>query len=185
MDVKRDIPSEYGDNKIVLMVRDPWTLFTYWEIRPDVERAARESFEREGLSVSRSVLRVYDVTGKAPRPVSFFDVDLCYGAVNWYLNNMSPGREWMIDIGLISSSGEFITLARSNVVKTPADRMSETSDDKWVCPEELYYKMFAAAGGYDTNMSSLEMREMIERHLKSWRSSGGGVTSGMFSSGAL
>ena len=27
-----ELPSAYGDNKIVLMVRDPWWLYAYWEI---------------------------------------------------------------------------------------------------------------------------------------------------------
>ncbi|MBI5307473.1 MAG: DUF4912 domain-containing protein [Planctomycetes bacterium] len=31
-----ELPDGYGDNRIVLMVRDPLWLFTYWEIRKDV-----------------------------------------------------------------------------------------------------------------------------------------------------
>nr|HPN73427.1 hypothetical protein [Candidatus Omnitrophota bacterium] len=52
---------------------------------------------------------------------------------------------------------------------------------EWMCPEELYYKMFAVSGGAEVGRSSLELREVMERYLKKWLSSGG-VTSGMFSS---
>ena len=31
-------PPGYGDNKIVILVRDPWWIFTYWEIRQDKEQ---------------------------------------------------------------------------------------------------------------------------------------------------
>lgn len=178
-----DIPQHYGDNKIVLMTRDPWTIFSYWEINKDIEERVKAGAEEKGLEVQKSVLRVYRVSGGSSDPdleiVNEFE--LRGWVSSWYIHVGEPGNEWIADIGLLCSNGEFLLLARSNRVRTPSNAMSEICDGEWMCPEELYYKMFAASGGHDVGESSMELREYMERHLKKWLSSGG-VTSGMFSS---
>src|SRR3989338_7824259 len=35
---KRDLPENYWDNQIYLMVRDPYWMYTYWEIQDDHQR---------------------------------------------------------------------------------------------------------------------------------------------------
>lgn len=168
----KELPHGYGDHKVVLMVRDPWTIYAYWEIRSSIEAALRETIERKGLAAVKTVLRVYDVTYGEEAPNVLSDIDLNEHAISWYINHIDPGRSWMVDIGILCSNDEFLTLVRSNVVKTPANKMSEICSDEWMCPEDLYYKMFAAAGGYDIGQSSMELKELVERHLREWRSSG-------------
>ncbi len=180
------IPHSYGDNKVVLMCRDPWTLFSYWEIRKDVEDSVMGEIHRAGLAYEKSILRVYDLTGLEPgvMPEASFDFELRNFATSWYIHAPEAGRVWMVDIGIMTTSGKFFLLSRSNVVTAPRDGMSEVHDEEWLCSEEQFYKMFAAAGGYDTGKSSLEIREMVEQHLRKWRFSGG-ISSGMISSGSL
>ena len=39
----QELPSQYGVDKMVLMVRDPWWLYTYWELKSStVERLKSE-----------------------------------------------------------------------------------------------------------------------------------------------
>ncbi len=180
------IPSGYGDNKIVLMVRDPWTLYAYWEIRKDVEDRVREDMRKKGLAASASILRVYDATEGDPdaNPRIVSDFELKDWANNWYVHVGDAGRRWMVDIGILCASGEFFRLARSNIVEAPSCGMSDVIDEEWMCQDDLYYRMFAIAGGYGMGTSSLEMKGILQRHLKSWLSSGG-VTSGMFDSASL
>lgn len=181
-----DVPHQYGDNKIVLMVRDPWTVFSYWEIRQDVEDGVKAQIKEKGLIPIKSVLRLYQVSEDAGdeglKVVNEFE--LRGWAASWYIHVDEPGREWIVDIGIVAGNGEFFRLARSNKVRTPANYMSETVEGEWMCPEELYYKMFAVSGGGDVGNSSLEVREFMEKYLKKWLSSGG-VSSGMFSSSDL
>src|SRR3989338_8221119 len=113
-------PPGYGDNRIVLLVRDPWWIFAYWEIRRDKEKDVLRKIESAGDSAGKSILRVYDVTdinfnGKNAR--SFFDIELKGLANNWYINVGTPDRSWVVDIGIMSQNGSFYTLARSNAVK--------------------------------------------------------------------
>lgn len=181
-----DIPQHYGDNKIVLMVRDPWTVFSYWEIRHDVEDGIKALIREKGLTPTKSVIRVYRASGSAqePRLNPVNEFELRGWATSWYIHVDEPGQEWIVEIGIVADNGDFFTLARSNRVRTPANYMSETTDGEWMCPEELYYKMFAVSGGGETGSSSMEVREFMEKYLKKWLSSGG-VSSGMFTSSDL
>jgi uncharacterized protein len=178
-----EIPQYYGDNKVVLMVRDPWTVYSYWEIKKEVEENVRAAIKSKGLEASKSVLRMYRASGPESDPVLDManEFELRGWATSWYIHVDETGNEWVAEVGIVCSSGEFFCLARSNRVRTPANVMSEVCDGEWMCPEELYYKMFAASGGHDVGQSSMELKEYMERHLKKWLSSGG-VTSGMFSS---
>ena len=174
-------PPGYGDNKIVLLVRDPWWLFSYWEIRKDREDEISGKIEKAGESPVKSILRVYDVTGvnfNGRNARSFFDIDLKGLASNWYINVNSPDSSWVVDIGIVTNKGNFYLLARSNVVRTPRFGMSDKLDAEWMAPEDEFWKMFGLSGGMGVGKGSLEVREMFKRRLEEQ------VTSGGISSGA-
>jgi len=177
------IPHEYGDHVIRLMVRDPWTIYSYWEIKKDVEDSVRKEIAERGLAADKSILRVYAVPeGGTVQDVSpAFDLEVKEWVSSWYIHAGEPGKEWMVEIGILCTNGEFFCLSRSNAVRTPASGMSDICDEEWMCPEELYYKMFEASGGKGFGESSLEVREMMERRLREWLSSGA-ISSGMFGS---
>lgn len=169
-------PPGYGDNRIVLLVRDPWWVFAYWEIRHDKEEDAARKMRSGGDDIEKSILRVYDVTD-----VNFdgrnahrsFDIDLKGLANNWYINVDNPGRSWLVDIGILSKKGNFYLLARSNVVKTPRFGMSDQLDAEWMTSEDEYWRMFGLSGGFGVGKGSLEMREMVKKRLEEQVSSGG------------
>ena len=150
-------PPGYGDNRIVILARDPWWIFAYWEIRRD--------------DLSRYILRVYDVTDKKFTPASagansHFDIELNCPATNWYINVGSPDRSWAVDIGISDKDGKFRTLARSNIVRTPRYGMSDELDAEWMVPEDEYWKMFGLSGGFGAGKGSLEVREMFSKRLE-------------------
>jgi hypothetical protein len=154
-----NIPEVYGDNKIVLMVRDPWTIYSYWEINDEVERNVKNEISKRGLKALKSILRVYSVENK--------DFELRDWANTWYVHVDETGKSWLCDIGILCTNKEFFCLARSNVVKTPAGRMSEKIGNDWIFKE-----LYEISGGENIGRSSLELREILEKHLRSWMSSG-------------
>lgn len=176
-------PAGYQDNKIVVLVRDPWWIFAYWEIRKDKEDDVAGKIGSDGDAPSKSVLRVYDVTNinfNGKNANSFFDIELKGLASNWYINVGSPDRAWVVDIGVISKKGNFYLLARSNVVRTPRFGMSDTLDAEWMTPEEEYWKMFALSGGFGVGTGSLEVRQMLQKQFEESISSGGLSSSALF-----
>ncbi|MDP2928951.1 MAG: DUF4912 domain-containing protein [Candidatus Omnitrophota bacterium] len=174
-------PSGYGDHKIVILVRDPWWIFAYWEIRREKEEEIINKIKSDGDDPTKTILRVYDVTDvsfNGKNAHSHFDIELRGLPGNWYINVGSPDRSWIVDIGIVTKNGGFYLLARSNIVKTPRYGMSEKLDAEWMMPEEDYWKMFGLSGGFGVGKGSLEVREMVKKSLEEQ------VTSAQVSSGA-
>ena len=161
-------PYGYGDNKIVIMVRDPWWLFGYWEIGYQKEEEARNKIYSKGLSPAKSILRVYDITDiefNGANAHDSFDIELAGLANNWYINVGKPNRSWIVEIGVLASNNEFFVLARSNCVRTPRFGMSETIDEEWMCLDDDYWKMFALSGGFGLGKASMALKEMFKKRL--------------------
>ncbi|MBI4335764.1 MAG: DUF4912 domain-containing protein [Candidatus Omnitrophica bacterium] len=169
-------PEGYGDNKIVIMVRDPWWLYSYWEITRHREDEVRQEIRRNGLAPVKSILRVYDVTDiefNGGNAHSHFDIELTGLASNWYINIGTPNKSWIVEIGILASGSRFFLLARSNCVRTPRFGMSEVIDEEWMCAEEDYWRMFGLSGGFGIGKASLALREMFKKRLLEQITSGG------------
>lgn len=133
-----EYPRSYGENTISLMVRDPYWLFVYWELAPDLRADLASRLGEDTLAKSRLVLRVYDVTDTDPdHPVSFHDIDVAPGARNWYINVMRVERDYCVDLGLITPDGSFIVIARSNRISLPPVGPSDIIDEEWVTLDAL------------------------------------------------
>lgn len=162
-------PPGYGDNKIVLLSRDPWWVFAYWEIRRDKEEEIIRTIQNAKDNVEKSILRVYDVTDvnfNGRNAHSSFDIDLKGLANNWYINVGNPDRSWLVDIGVLSRKRNFYLLARSNVVRTPRFGMSDLLDAEWMMPEDEYWRIFGLSGGFGVGKGSLEVRELFRKRLE-------------------
>ena len=135
------IPTRYGDDRIVLMVKDPWWLFAYWEIQPSTERATRSQLLPEEVAGLQTILRVCDVTGhpeSAKPPGATFDIALSGLARTWHIHANRPNRSFRVDIGILAKNGRFIILARSNTVTTPRAEPSEVIDPHWAITDEQF-----------------------------------------------
>ena len=174
-EVPFEFPSRYGDHKIVLMVRDPWWLYAYWEVDPREEEKIHRSLQAKGLSPMKSILRVYDVTDilfDGTNANRFFDIGLHSNAMNWYIEVGQPNRTFLIEIGIVATDGSFHPLCRSNAVTTPRFGMSEVIDEEWMVSEEDYWRMFGLSGGHGIGKSSLELKERLKKDLLEQISSG-------------
>ncbi len=142
------IPTGYGEDRIVLLVKDPWWIYAYWEVRPETERAVRHQLLPREIPGLQSILRVYDVTGiDFPTQPAHrtFDISLSGLATNWYIQTNAPDREFLVELGLLTGQGRFLRLVRSNRVRTPRFGPSEVIDEQWMTTDELYWKLFGAA----------------------------------------
>lgn len=156
------IPQWYGKTRIVLLVRDPNWLFTYWEVVPsDWQRAGLEAGDG-----SQRILRVYNTDG------NFFDQGLADDTHSWYLETGKPGHSFYVEIGLLAKDGRFISVARSNTVTAPPDNISPIVDEAWMTVEELY----RMAAGAPIGTSSVEIQKMVGQRLQ-WEMGSGAVTS--------
>lgn len=160
-----ELPEGYGDNRIVLMIRDPIWLFTYWEIRKDVFDKVRNALGTLAHS-AKMVLRVYDVTDiifNGTNAHKYFDSEVSGSARSWYINVGEPNRSLCVDIGFLAPNGTFRILARSNTVRTPRVSVSEVVDEKWMSIEELYEKTFVLTG------LGISGESVFERVHRNWQ----------------
>jgi len=111
------LPSEYGENGITLMVVNPSKLFAFWEVGEDTLQIFQGELK----------IRIYDITG-----IDFdsMDANNCIDiAVNDRIGDgyisVSPGKDYIADIGIVYSQGIFITVARSLKVSTPDEMIAE------------------------------------------------------------
>ncbi len=144
-----ELPGEYGETKIVCLVRDPEWVFIYWEISP--ERRAELGLIK-GQHSRNIAFRVYDVTGiefDGTNPISFFDVPINDTAVSWYLKIPEPARSYCFDLGVYSDEGDFITIARSNVVTTPRTDAAWQREEEWLdLSGAEFHEIYRMSGGY-------------------------------------
>lgn len=145
-----DLPGAYDKDIIVLQVRDPWWLYTYWEVVHGTwERLKAEL--KEIFFNARKVLRVYDVTNinfKGDNAHRYFDIEVGLDSINWYINTAGPGRSWCVDLGLRLPDNRFITIVRSNIVNTPFDGPSSITDEEWMIPEEMFARLYGLGFGF-------------------------------------
>lgn len=125
-----DLPGDYGRDVIVLLVRDPECLFTYWELAGGrFEQAVRELGAR--ARVSPWILRLYNHTAREET-----DLPVTREAGNWYIH-VRPESRYHVCIGLQMPDGSFYPLACSNEVVTPRKGISPVVDQDWLpTPEE-------------------------------------------------
>jgi hypothetical protein len=138
------LPTTGGPARAVLMVRDPWCLFAWWEAPPEAAARARESLGPE----ARSVLRVHDVTFIAfsgDNAWLSFDVELPPGADRWYVDVPRPAASYCVEVGLRAPDGRFVALARSNVARAPRPSPSPDTTVAWC---ELARPAASGAAGF-------------------------------------
>ena len=162
-------PSTFNKDRLVVMVRDPFWLHAYWEItRQSVERA--QAAMAYSWHSARPVLRLYEVTGvsgtgaTAERWVG--DIGIHGGVNNWYVDVQEPPKTFRLDIGYLSDDGKYHSLARSNMVTTPAAAESDALDQNWTPVAEQFDKIFAMSSGYSRDGASAELQEMLEERLR-------------------
>ena len=124
-----DLPSGYGDSRIVLLPRDPQWAYTYW----DIPNEHKEELRRQGGQ--QLALRIYDVTdinieSQSPHSIQEYPADEL--AREWYLPVPVSDRDYVIDIGYRAADGRWLVLARSARVHIPPVYPSDWIEDVFI-----------------------------------------------------
>lgn len=165
------LPDNYGETLIILLPRDPQWIFAYWEITDGTKEEIKQKYGPNVFQKAKPAIRVYDVTNIASfnghNANRSFDIFVTPEAKNWYIYVGMPKRSYCADLGLLVDEGVFITLARSNVVATPAGSISDIYDEQWMLVKEDFEKLMKASGIDKLGASSAEALRMITQRLES------------------
>jgi hypothetical protein len=167
--VPKDLPTGYGKDRIVVMVRDPYWLHSYWELTRHAIQRAEAALGQE-WHASKPILRLLDVTSQdttSSAESTVRDIHIHGGCNNWYIDVANPPRSYRVDIGYLAPSGRFYVLARSNVVTTPRAGVSDVIDENWAdIDAKKADRIYAMSGGFDPTASSLELKQLFEERLR-------------------
>jgi hypothetical protein len=120
-----DLPWAYEDDRLVLLVRDPKTLFAYWDFHPDTIRQAFEN-----VPAGRAFLRVLQLGGSEPKVLREIEIDLGFRA--YYLYDCEPNRDYRVELFARGVNHAEAMLGRpSNVATLPANRPSTWVEDRF------------------------------------------------------
>jgi hypothetical protein len=118
-DNKFNIPKGYDLDRIVLIARDPHTLYTYWEISQSRINALLLEFGHELFEKSTPAIKVTNISKNSSMFVMINEY-----ANNWYINVEDANCMYIVEIGRRVSDMFFIPLASSNYVLTPGNAFS-------------------------------------------------------------
>lgn len=127
-----ELPLEYGQDKLVLLVRDPNTLFAYWEVSATTRESFHSQYGPRAWLNSQPVLKVHQLDSPQGKKVIWStDIRMDDLTDNWYLQLNKPSSTFFADLGRLMPDGSFALLLRSNLVTTPSDRVSAVIDPLW------------------------------------------------------
>ena len=137
-----DLPSGYGDSRIVLLPRDPQWAYAYWDIPIEHKNELRHHGGQQ------LALRIYDVTEinldyQSPHSIQEYPIDEM--AREWYVPIPVSDRSYAIDIGYRCGDGRWLVLARSLSVGIPPVYPSDWIEDVFITvpwEEELIDRTF-------------------------------------------
>lgn len=110
-------------SKITLAPHDDYQAFAEWDA-PDVHKA--ELRQHGGRTLK---LRLYDVTGlnlEQQRPQSFQEFAVAEDSTQ-YTTAIRPDRDYIAEIGYLTEDRYWLSLARSNAIRIPAQTLGETA----------------------------------------------------------
>jgi hypothetical protein len=114
----------FGENRLVVLVKEPRTIHAYWEVNEIFKRLICEHFQLNWSNLP-IFLQVYDVTdiyfngfnAHSKRLIQVHPL-----ADNWYIHGVLPNRNYIVDYGTKTNTGQFFTVLRSNVARMPAEQ---------------------------------------------------------------
>lgn len=121
-----DLPSEYGETRIVIQARDPHWAWVYWEYSSIERKKLEDELGTFEYAHTELFLKVFNKTMGYS-----FEVKLPENCDNWYLSLNDSNCEYYVQLCVhIPSEGDKV-LATSEVVLLPTDKVSENLA-KWV-----------------------------------------------------
>lgn len=125
-----ELPGFYGENRLVLLVRDPTMLFAAWEVTCPAYQAALE--RTGGHGEHHLALRVLEL---APQARQILELDVS-GTSSWYIRHDRPGTVCRAQLG-VRCGGRFEPIVESAPVHIPTGRESDHVDAEWATIEEV------------------------------------------------
>jgi hypothetical protein len=114
-----ELPDIYSDTKIVLLLRDPFWAFAYWDIHSLDLTKVKEN--NPDLELFLRVYELEDPGDDVSEAVSSFEIQVQETDTSWYINLPNPNRGYKVELfcDCMENCGEIFLMAQSNTVESP------------------------------------------------------------------
>jgi hypothetical protein len=156
-----ELPEVYADTKIVLLLRDPFWAFTYWDIHQLDLLKVKET--NPDLELFLRIYELADPDNAIDTAVSSFEIPVQESDTSWYINLPNPDRGYVVDLfcDCMKNSGEIFLMARSNSVESPGGYWLEHVDGLRSKDREL--ELFMA--GLTDNSGNVSDNPLVDKIL--------------------
>ena len=115
------LPSGYGDNRLVCLPRDPTCAFVYWDLSP---QQIAQAFE--GMSGARALLKLIHLSGALLR-----EVDVHLEMRGFYLYSLPSGAEFRVELWAAGERSSRL-LRSTRPVRLPPAEPSSIIDEQYL-----------------------------------------------------
>ncbi len=156
------LPQCYGEDRLVILPRDPYNIFAYWEISLPAREALEKRVGVEQWPEVTFTLRVYKHAWAEEKTVeNYFDLEVDRESNNWYIPVPDADRFYHVELGWKLPESSFQSILRSNLIRTPRDGLSDLIDENWQLPDWKARKLFRRI-----SMHHLSSAEFLRRRKK-------------------
>ncbi|MBN2711665.1 MAG: DUF4912 domain-containing protein [Planctomycetes bacterium] len=131
------LPDDYGSDRFVALVRDPSTVFAYWNISKKLRMDLALRVGKVTLAKSEWVMRFTNL-GTGAVSDTIIDPDAC----NWYVSVLSDCA-YESELGVLLPSGRYQRVIAGNRVEVPPSTYSHLYDKQWMILKEDYLRLLA------------------------------------------
>jgi hypothetical protein len=167
-DEPRNIPWDYGYDRVTGMPVDPDKLFVYWEVTDQAVERARAGLGAGGKDAWLN-LRVYDTTGRifdGTNAHTYFDHGLDRNDRQWFFHIGKPSSSAFIDVGLKSPEGYFIKIVRSGRIDFPRRESAAFTEPEWLTVRSTWGPVEHAGRGLPSRSATPMPEESLGEHTQ-------------------
>jgi len=128
-----ELPALQSHTHCVLIPRDPNFIYAYWDYtEKDIKHLHRQ--QKIKPKDSQLILRVYDTTlvdFDGSNANHTWDLEVGFLTKSWYIHVWQDNANYCAELGIRSKDGHFVSLTRSNAVRTPPKASSRRNDLIW------------------------------------------------------
>lgn len=109
-------------SSIKLLIQSPRKVFCYYNIPPKIQKVFRNSYGKNAWKNSKPIIKVYKINNGVPREIKKINID--DNTDNCYIKLLEDDVDIYAKVGRVLANGEFIGLAKSNIIFTPREKIS-------------------------------------------------------------
>jgi hypothetical protein len=139
------LPLSYNEDRLVILIRDPYKAFAYWDFSIEKREALGFSNPDDETLAGQLYLKIYKGLEKSDLfrdPQLHLEIPILPGINSCYFELDEAFNAYYGTIEFVPFFDEPVKISRSNVIKPPKASLSEDYDSEWKAIEKIYQRFY-------------------------------------------